>query len=60
MADAQAKTLRNVLAHVPDDRTRRGRRFTLQSVLALVLGALLAGRKGWSHRQPYTHAAPSL
>jgi len=45
MGEAQAKTLWDVLGQVPDHRSRHGRRFTLQSVLALVLGAVLAGRK---------------
>jgi hypothetical protein len=44
MDDAQAKTLWDVLGQVPDHRSRHGRRFALRSVLALVLGAVLAGR----------------
>jgi len=44
MADAQGKALWDVLAQLPDQRSRHGRRFPLASVLALVLAALLAGR----------------
>jgi len=44
MDEAQAKTLWDVLGQVPDHRSRHGRRFSLQSVLAVVLGAVLAGR----------------
>lgn len=44
MGQAQGKTLWDVLDRVPDRRMRRGRRFELRSVLALVLAAVLAGR----------------
>lgn len=44
MAEGQARTLWDVLGSVPDNRGRRGRRFGLQSILGLVLCALLAGR----------------
>jgi len=44
MGKAQVRTLWDVLGEVPDRRSRHGRRFELRSVLALVLGALLAGR----------------
>jgi hypothetical protein len=46
MDAAQAQTLWDTLALVPDQRGRHGRRFTLQSVLAVAVGALLGGRKG--------------
>jgi hypothetical protein len=44
MAEAQGKVLWDVLAQLPDQRSRHGRRFSLASVLALVLAGLLAGR----------------
>ena len=46
MAKAQSGTLWEVLGQVPDHRSAQGRRFCLQSVLAIVLAAQLAGRKG--------------
>lgn len=45
MAATQVETLWDVLGLVPDQRSRHGRRFALRSVLAVVVGALLAGRK---------------
>jgi len=45
MDAAQVETLWDVLGLVPDQHSRHGRRYTLQSLLALVVGALLAGRK---------------
>jgi len=44
MADVEGKALWDVLVQLPDHRSRHGRRFSLASVLALVLAALLAGR----------------
>lgn len=44
MGEAQGKTLWDVLGRIPDRRMRRGKRFELRSVLALVLAAVLAGR----------------
>jgi len=44
MGQAQGKALWDVLGAVPDPRMRRGKRFELRSVLALVLAAVLAGR----------------
>jgi len=46
MDEAQAETLWDVLGLVPDQRSRHGRRFELQSVLGIVVAALLAGRTG--------------
>jgi hypothetical protein len=45
MAEALAVTLWDVLGRVPDHRSAQGRRFSLQSVLAIVLAGLVAGRK---------------
>ena len=45
MAEAQVVTLWDVFGRVPDHRSVHGRRFCLPSVLAIVLAALLAGRK---------------
>jgi hypothetical protein len=45
MDAAEVETLWDVRGLVPDQRSCRGRRYTLQSVLALVVGALLTGRK---------------
>lgn len=44
MTQPQGKTLWDVLGQVPDERSAHGRRFGLQSVLAVVLSAVLAGR----------------
>lgn len=44
MGEVQTKTLWDVLGQVPDHRSRHGRRFSLQSVLGVVLGGVLAGR----------------
>lgn len=44
MGEAKGKTLWDALGRVPDGRRRRGKRFGLRSVLALVLAAVLTGR----------------
>jgi len=46
MAEKQGKTLWDALGQVPDHRSRHGRRFSLQSVLGVVVSALLADRTG--------------
>ena len=46
MAKDQAKTLWDALGEVPDHRSCHGRRFSLQSLLAVAVSALLAGRSG--------------
>jgi hypothetical protein len=42
---AESITLVQALGAVPDPRHRRGRRHSLQSVLLLALGAVLAGAR---------------
>jgi len=44
MLEQQGRTLWDALGRVPDHRSRHGKRFSLQSVLGLMIGALLAGR----------------
>ena len=41
-------TLLQALSAVPDPRSARGRRHSLQSVLLLALGAVLAGARSWA------------
>ena len=53
MAKAQGVTLWEVLGQVPDHRSAQGRRFCLRGVLAIVLAALLAGRKGLAAVAPW-------
>lgn len=45
MSERVQATLWELLAEVPDQRSPLGRRFSLRSILALTLGALLCGRK---------------
>lgn len=45
MEETVQVTLWELLGEVPDHRSRLGRRFSLCSVLAIALGAVLAGRK---------------
>lgn len=45
---AESITLLQVLSQVPDPRRARGRRHSLQSVLFLAVGAVLAGARSWA------------
>ncbi len=45
---AESITLLQALAQVPDPRKARGRRHSLQSVLVLAVGAVLAGARSWA------------
>jgi predicted transposase YbfD/YdcC len=48
LSSVESITLLQALETVPDPRQRRGRRHSLQSVLYLALGAVLAGAASWA------------
>jgi predicted transposase YbfD/YdcC len=48
LTSAESITLLQALSAVPDPRQRRGRRHSLQSVLLLALGAVLAGARSYA------------
>ena len=48
LTTAESITLLQALSAVPDPRRRRGRRHSLQSILLLALGAVLAGARSYA------------
>ena len=48
LSTAESITLLQALSAVPDPRRRRGRRHSLQSILLLALGAVLAGARSYA------------
>jgi predicted transposase YbfD/YdcC len=54
---AESITLLRALAAVPDPRKARGRRHSLQSVLPLAVGAVLAGARSYAAIAQWAHCA---
>ncbi len=57
LSTAESITLVQALGSVPDPRHRRGRRHSLQSVLLLALGAVLAGARSYAAIADWAAAA---
>jgi hypothetical protein len=57
LSTVESITLLQALGSVPDPRHRRGRRHSLQSVLFLALGAVLAGARSYAAIGQWAHHA---